>query len=588
MITLYEHATHILLTGQPQELDKLVEVFEFHPNGYFFARAYERWQASDGREGWDGYLRPLQRLTATSGRILRGYRKQLLDEIEDRGYRLNTDKLLASPFQGLTEDDVAPDIIATGFDLDEFQRRCIASWMIEGIGVNNVTVSGGKTAMFAGVAKLIKDRYPKARFLYLTPSERLVRQVTKDMRKFLPDFDVGQFGGGVRQPKAKDMVVCTVAMLSRHFAALKNHDWFNTFMVVLYDEVHHCGSKTSQKVLLEIPAFFRLGASDSTKEDDPTRSHAIHGLFGPILNVVTAAPLIARGRIAVPHIYVLDDPNWHNRLEHVQFSPLPNSKAFVLMDGVWSAAVYKGQVYERDDEGVIKTRTLQTSEWDDDLQDWKRIEEPIIIQGLHQMEMDGEVLEVDSRWCLLDRMYDRCIIQFKERNQLIVEWAAHFSALAYPTLIVCTRTLHIYILESLLQKVIDPEMVRILFGWATPKERDEAFDWFRSTPGSVLITPLVQEGVSIHQIRAMVVADYVANWEKANQIIGRAIRQKDEEFENRAEIVWFRDRQHPIMRSGCNKVFKRLALIRGYEFLDPSPLHPWELEALAQAELPLE
>ena len=579
MITLYEHATHILLTGKSEALNKLSELFQYQPNGFFYAPSYERFRASGGREGWDGFNRPLQRLTDTSGRILRGYRTRLLDEIEDRGYKVNTEKLLTSPFVGLTEDDVAPDIICAPWDLDEFQRRCIADWLVEGIGVNNVTVSGGKTAMFAGAAKLIKDRFPNARFLYLTPSERLVRQVTKEMRKFLPDFDVGQMGGGSHQSEAKDMVVCTVAMLSKHYHRLKSSKWFNSFIAVLYDEVHHAGSASSMKVVLEVPAFFRLGASDSTKEDDPTRNNAIHGLFGPVLNVVAAEPLIQRGRIAVPHIYILDDPAWNNCLQNVPFSPLLNSRGFVLLEGVWTDAVYKGQVFERDENDKIKTRSVKTAEWDEAAQDWKRINEPIIIAGLHRMEVNGEVMEFDSRWCLLDRMYDRCIIQFSERNKAIINWAKHFHQREFSTVVVCTRTLHIYILEALIQKVIDPDYVRILFGWSTPKERDETFEWFTGTPGAIMITPLVKEGVNLPCIRGMIVADWISGHEVANQIIGRAIRQKSESV-NRAEIVWFRDRQHPILRSGCNRMFKRLQMIRGYEFYDPAPLKPCELELM--------
>ena len=275
MVTLYENATHLLMTAKPEQLDKLSEAFEFQPDGYFYAPSYERWRASGGREGWDGYLRPLQRLTATSGRILRGYKSAVIEEIEERGYKYSAQKLLPLPFAGLTWQDVPPDCVKADFLLDDHQRTGIAAWLGSGIGVNQVTVAGGKTVMFAAAAALIKQKYAKARFLYLTPSERLVRQVTREMKRFLPHWDIGQFGGGVRQMKAKDMVVCTVAMLSKHFITLKAHKWLSSFMAVLYDECHHCGSASSKKVLLEVPAYFRLGASDSVKEDDATRSRDI-------------------------------------------------------------------------------------------------------------------------------------------------------------------------------------------------------------------------------------------------------------------------------------------------------------------------
>jgi len=579
MIALYENATHLLVTADAAHLRDLSDAFKFQPNGYLFAPSYERYKVSKGREGWDGFIRPMKRLTDTSGQFPRGYKLSVIEYLDDRGLKYDTRKLLPQPFAGLTEQDVPPDIIAGDFALDDDQRRCIADWLSYGIGMNRVTVAGGKTGMFAGAAAMIRQRYPAARCIYMTPSERLVRQVTKEMKKFLPGWDVGQFGGGKKELKAADMVVCTVAMLNKHFSALKAHQWFNTFMVVLFDEAHHCGSKTAKKVLEEIPAFFRLGASDSVKEDDPVRSRDILGMFGPVLNDVTAAPLIAKGRIAVPHIYIVDDLNWQNRLRTVPYMPVAGSNAFVLMDGSWERGKYRGPVYEVDDSGIVKTKTVTTATWvqdggDDGLGGWLKVEEPIIVQGLHQIEMNGVISETDSRWTLLERMYDRCIITFKERNDAIIAWTKHFVEQDFPTLVVATRTLHVYILESLLKKEIDPERVRILFGESTPKERDETFEWFRSTPGSVLVTPLVKEGVSINEIRAMVVADYISNWEVANQIVGRAIRQKES---GRAEIVWFRDRQHPVLRRGCNAMFKNLEKIEGYAFYDPAPLSPREL-----------
>jgi superfamily II DNA or RNA helicase len=581
MVTLFENATHLVVTGQPVEIDQLVEDFQFRPEGYFYSPLYERFRVSKGKEGWDGYVRPFQKLSISAGRILRGRKQEMIGLCNTHGYTVNTSKLLASPFSDLQLADVPPDLIAGDFHLDDNQRTCIHRWLVAGIGVNRVTVSGGKTATYAGAAALIKTRFPDARFLYLTPSERLVRQVTKEMRRFLPGWDVGQFGGGIRQHAAKDMVVCTVAMLSKHFNALKGRKWFKSFLGLLYDEVHHCGSKTSQKVVLEVPAFFRLGASDTIKEDNQTRHNAIIGLFGPILHEVTAAPLMERGRLAKPHIYIVDEPSWNNKYRDVSYTPAKQSKAFVLMDGQWKKATYLGPVYDVDDKGKPLTKSVKTAERNED-GGWVTADEPIIVQGLHRIQLDGteEEYEIESRWCLLERMYDRCVIQFKSRNEQIVAWAKAYSARGLPTLIVCTRTLHIYILEALLKAAIKPELVDILFGQDAPAIRDERFEWFRSTPGSVLVTPLVKEGVSINEIQAGVIADYVSDWEVANQIIGRFLRKKIGP-DNRAHITWFRDRQHPVLRRGCNGVFQQLEKIQGYTFYDPAPT-PAEWQALQE------
>lgn len=567
MITLYENATQVVVTGKPRELDVLVDTFRFRPEGHFFALSYQRFKVSKGEEGWDGYFYPLRRLNSSSAIALRGRKEDIIRASEMEGFEVSLKHLLEYPFSELEVDDVPPDIIAGDHGLDLNQRRCICDWLAEGIGFNKVTVGGGKTAMFAGAAAMIKQRYPDARFLYVTQAERLVRQVTREMKKFLPKFDIGQYGGGYKQLDATDMVVCTVAMLNTHFNALKAKHWFDTFICILYDEVHHAGSKTSKKVLMAIPAYFRLGASDTGKENDLVRYNEVRGLFGPLLNEVHAAPLIDEGRLARPHIYVVDKPEWIGRLSSVPYRPEVGSRAFMLLESEWVEGTYAGPVYELDDMGKPKMKDVKTADKDKD-GEWIVIQEPVLMPGLHRLNIDGIEHEVESRWCLLDRMYDRAIIQFKPRNQMIVDWVKYFVGQGWPTIVAATRTTHVYILEALLSKAVGQSNVRILIGDDSPNERDDAFEWFKATPGAVLITPLVKEGVSINEIKAMVVADHVADYEVARQIIGRAMRPK-KTGDNRAHVVWFWDKQHTVLRRGCAKIFNYLERVEGFEFYHP-------------------
>src|SRR3546814_20788705 len=119
----------------------------------------------------------------------------------------------------------------------------------------------------------------------------------------------------------------------------------------------------------------------------------------------------------------------------------------------------------------------------DDRKQWTTVMEPVTEPGLHRIEIEGEEHHIESRWGLLNRLYDRAVIRFKERNEMIVTWARHFSQRDLQTLVVCTRTLHIYVLESLIKKVVHPDLVKILFSKDTSERRDEVFDWLRATPG---------------------------------------------------------------------------------------------------------
>jgi superfamily II DNA or RNA helicase len=195
------------------------------------------------------------------------------------------------------------------------------------------------------------------------------------------------------------------------------------------------------------------------------------------------------------------------------------------------------------------------------------VDVPITVQGMHLLRVNGNDVEVPARFTLLERRYDQAIIRFKERNNLICEWTKWYSDKGWPTLVVCTRTPHVLILHAMLRKVIDPALVRFLIGEHTSKQRDEAFAWFRSTPGAVLISPLIREGVSINEIRAGVIADTIKDWEAANQIIGRFLRKKA--TTDRAHITWFVDRQHPVYRRNAFALFDSLEQIEGYSFYHP-------------------
>ncbi len=571
MIALQESAVRLIIEGSKSDLDQLDEDLKVRPNGYFYSPQFERWRITKGKEGWDGWLRPIKRISHTTGSVLRGRRDEILACCATHGIEVDRSKLLPSPFEQLVLADVPPDLIKSPFPLDDFQRQGIHRWLLSCIGINQATVGAGKSAMFAGAAVMVRRRFPNARFLYMTPSERLVRQVSKWMREFLPDWDIGQFGGGHDNADAEHMVICTVAMLNRHYDDLTATAWWRRFMVVLFDECQHAVSPSAEKIMLSIPAFFRFGASDSIKVNDPAKQGTMKGLLGNILGSVSAQPLIAVGRLAKPHIYVESMADDYGKFDHLGFTPRSGSTAWCLIEEEWVSGKYIGPVLVKDKKGRVKTRIRKVVEQNEMGEiERKEVEEPEVLSGYHQIEVQGESFEVESRWCLLARAYDQAIVSYRKRNERIVKWVRYYSAMKLPTLVVCTRTLHIYILEAALKAVIrNHDLIRICYGWATSKQRDEAFDWFRNTPGGILITPLVKEGVSINEIRAGVIADYVGDIETANQIVGRFMRKK--ETNNFAEITWFADDQHSALRKGSRRIIRDFKNQYGYPVIDPAP-----------------
>lgn len=581
MITLIERPTVISILGEFEELKLIADSFKFQHPERDRIDLYQIYVSTNGAKGWDGFIKPFKWLASVGGELPRGHKDRLLSLCAKYKIKVEDSKLLESPLKHLVADDLPDDLIQADFELDQNQRFCVVEWLKHGVGVCKAAVNSGKTAMFAAAASMIKRSIPKSRIIYITQSERLVRQAFTEFKKFLPDLDITCYGGGHRDETGKDIVICTVAMLHKHRRRLKSEEWFNSFIAVLYDEVHHCAAPSSQEVLSYIPAYFRLGASDTQKEEKVIEHNTITGTFGPVRNTILSEGLIATGRSAKPHIYLVDVPGWKGKYARLPHAPAPGSPCWVLLgeDESPVKAEYVGNVYELDADGNIKTESRRKAVRDHSTGelDFGSEKVPVIVPGMHKVKIGEEEHDVESRWCLLHRRYDKAISQFKERNQLIVEWAKHFADQDMQTVIVCTRTMHIMILNSMLLDVLPENKVRMLFGYDSSAERDATFQWLKETPGAVLVTPLIKEGVSINEIRAGVVADLVADWEVANQIIGRFVRKKAGKVENVAHLVWFVDRQHPSYEKNCLNLLEKLQSVKGYAYHWPLH-HPADIE----------
>lgn len=585
MIRLFEGPTKLLLRGDERDIQKICDQLRFYPKGFQHSAKYQAYVLTDGREGWDGTICPLKFNRDRSATCLRGHKDVILKLARKEGIEADTTRCIPSPFANLAPDDLPDDLIVADFELDQYQRESVAYWLKYGMGVNKIAVNGGKTAMFAAAAAMITRRIGNdCRFLYVTPSERLTRQAYNDMRGFLPGWKITQYGGS-KKDNTGDMVICTVAMLWTNRQELIKKKWFNEFIAVLYDESHHVASETSTNLMLLLPCFFRLGASDTKHAEDAGKKSSIQGLLGPIRFTVPVGVYIDLGRSAKPHIYLIENKKWRNKYHELPHLAEPGTKAWALIGDEWREGTYAGPVYETDpktgDYKLVKKKELVGTKdievmdaygktTTEQTADWQEVMRPVVMDGLHTLQFpnDKEFYEVSSDYCLLERVSDIAIVRFRERNEMIVKWARHFAVERnFPTLVVCTRSMHVLILEALIKRAVGAERVQTLVGEDSSKTRDKTFDWFRHTPGSVLISPLVQEGVSINEIRGGVIADYVGNWERANQIIGRFIRKKQQD--NESHIAWFMDNQHLSLYRGCVRVTNRLKDIRGYTFYHP-------------------
>jgi len=535
----------------------------YRPKDYWRSDAYQLFKITGGERGWDGYHYPLTLKTVSAGEALRGRKDDIIKICADEGIEIDLERALTSPFADFTAAEVTDDLIQSPFNLDDNQKAAIAEWLKHGIGVANMAVNAGKTATYAAAAAIIKKKYPEARILYFTFMERLVAQVFDELNKFLPGWHITQYGGGGKRDRSgKDIVVSTMAILNKNFRELEQEKFFTSFHALFMDESHHCQSPSAEKIIRASTAFFRFAASDTLKEADPVKFNRIKGFCGPVRWTVTSSTLIESGRSAAPHLYMVDVPEWKGKFRHLEHEAEPGTIAWTLVNNLWTKATYLGPVYELDAHGKVKVKTRKVLKEDR----WVTEQVKLTIPTVHSLRMeDGEVVQAPARFTLLDRRYDKAIIRFKERNDLICEWAKYYHSKKWRTVVVATRTPHVLTLETMLSAAI-PGFVRSLYGEAGSSARNQAFTWFKRTPGAVLVTPLIKEGVSINEIKAGIIADPVADWEVAKQIIGRFMRQK---ADNACHITWFIDRQHRIYLKHTADLFDRLDKIEGFTFYHP-------------------
>jgi superfamily II DNA or RNA helicase len=377
-----------------------------------------------------------------------------------------------------------------------------------------------------------------------------IKHVRADRVEVLAPSSDGTFGG-----------VCPDGYVY-NFEVEDTHNYVVNGTVV--SNCHHAASPTWSKVLQVVPAFFRLGASDTMCEDDPVRWHTIRGLVGPIRSRIESRQLIkdvalsmaSSGRLAKPHIFLVDVPAWSGKFRNVPHVPEIDTEAFALISGQWKKGIYAGPVFESDPDSPDGIKRDKNGD-------------PVKLDNYHRLVIDGVERDVESRWCLLQRTRDRAIIRFNERNWLITQWTKYYSEKGWPTLVVCTPTLHILILKSLITAELGADKVKILYSEHDSRERDEVFAWLKATPGAVLISSLVKEGVSLPEIRGGVIADYVAGWEPMRQLLGRFIRKKPS-GENYACITVFVERQHPKLLTKSIQMLDKLSKTRGFVFYHPA------------------
>ena len=180
--------------------------------------------------------------------------------------------------------------------LYDYQRTAIEKMLSHDCGVLNATTAFGKTVV---CSYLIAQR--KVNTLILLQSKDLLEQWVEELNRFLiideslPEYKTKT--GRIKRRKSiigsltgnKNTLtgIVDVATVGAMYAKGEFRKELNQYGMVIMDECHHCGSKTSIAVMQKVDAEYVYGVTATPKRGDHL-DKVIHFLLGPIRYSFTA------------------------------------------------------------------------------------------------------------------------------------------------------------------------------------------------------------------------------------------------------------------------------------------------------------
>jgi superfamily II DNA or RNA helicase len=269
---------HAIVGGiAPSDTAKLVSMFAFEENGYFFNPNYQM-------DRWDGKYQFYSPANLTYIEIL----PYVVDAIKDMGYKIK----VVDKRQPLDIDigSVGNDYFEEyGWTLAKHQLKAINAVLKEHKGIIKVGTGGGKTLITAVLVDLYRKK--GIRTIVIVPTKDLIEQTKQEIEQF--GIEVGAYYQKEKNLKP-DVVVSTWQSLG------KNQRILNDFRAVIVDECHGSKASTLQKLLSSAAGRdiqIRIGLT-GTLPDHDTDKLKVHCSLGQVVAEVRSSDLINEGWLA--------------------------------------------------------------------------------------------------------------------------------------------------------------------------------------------------------------------------------------------------------------------------------------------------
>jgi len=260
-------------------LESIIDsVTSFRPANYFFSKPF--------REGrWDGIRHLYSRRFHT-------FPSGLLTRVQEVLHRCGLEVTVISHNEPAP---VKPDF-NTKPPLRDYQKEAVRVGLAKRRGIFHCTLGSGKTILSVSLIKSLDQPT-----LFLVHRKELLYQTGRILRENLGK--VGIIGGGRFVPKK--FSVASFQTLVSQLDTLRVKNLLDSTKVVVVDECHHVPSKTLYRVLMKIPAPFRYGLSATSLDRDDNKNMLTIAALGPIIFELSAEPLIERGLLLRPEVFIL-------------------------------------------------------------------------------------------------------------------------------------------------------------------------------------------------------------------------------------------------------------------------------------------
>jgi superfamily II DNA or RNA helicase len=294
----------VLPSLDEETYNKIRESLKYRVKGYQYTDQYKM-------RVWDGYKRVFRsNQTCGSGLYVR-----LEKMLKSCGYEVEI------KFKNnLTIPDYTVGV--RGFNLEQYQIDAIKQALTKRMGIIDVPVRGGKTAIASAILFAAKQ-FPS---VVVTIGSDLVRQTTKDICNHT-GMNIGYFSESVFVPG--DILVTSYDALRAVYFRRHNddvkvsedirdrnekvHAIIKSAKIVILDECHVAAAEKNADLLAKFASCgMRIGLSGTPK---PDKMHLMESeaINGPILSKVWFAELRRTNRIARPVVIMYSLPsNWYN------------------------------------------------------------------------------------------------------------------------------------------------------------------------------------------------------------------------------------------------------------------------------------